>query len=176
MVLLLVIRQYEGKSYRQFSEWLVEAYYLKCFSSYHIYTTLHHSSKVCQTINGTILAKLISSFILSLTYINRLFIGIDSSGIKITNASHYYTDKAKLRKKYLKLSLSADLLSQIICTIKIRRAPTRHDNIDFQPLVIRTSEVLPISITVADKGYDSEDNHIQIKRTSICILYNTSQI
>jgi hypothetical protein len=113
--------------------------------------------------NGTILAKIISSFILSLTYLNRLFIGIDSSGFKVTKASHYYTDKAKLRNKYLKLSLSADLLSQIICTLKIRRAPTIHDNIDFQPLIIRTSEVLPISVTVADKGYDREGNHVLVR-------------
>ena len=49
-------------------------------------------------------------------------------------------------------------------TLKIRRAPTRHDNIDFQPLIIRTSEgVLPISVTVADKGYDSEGNHILVR-------------
>jgi hypothetical protein len=109
------------------------------------------------------LAKIISSFILSLTYINRLFIGIDSSGFKVTKASHYYTDKAKLCNKYLKLSLSADLLSQIICTLKIRRAPTRHDNIDFQPLIIRTSEILPLSVVTADKGYDSEDNHVLVR-------------
>jgi hypothetical protein len=94
---------------------------------------------------------------LLLNYIHRLFIGIDSSGFIVTNASQYYTDKARVRKKYLKLSLSADLLSQIICTVKIRRAPTRHDTIDFQPLIIRSSELLPISVTVADKGYDSED-------------------
>ena len=64
------------------------------------------------------------------------------------------------------------LLSQIICTVKIRRAPTRHDNIDFQPLVIRTSEVLPISVTVADKGYDSEDNHVLIREHlyAFCII------
>ncbi|MFY9871710.1 MAG: hypothetical protein WAK17_18510, partial [Candidatus Nitrosopolaris sp.] len=30
--------------------------------------------------------------------------------------------------------LAADVLQQIICTIKIRRAPTRHDSIDFRPL------------------------------------------
>jgi Transposase DDE domain len=102
--------------------------------------------------------------LLLLNYIHRLFIGIDSSGFKITNASQYYTDKVKIREKYLKLSLSADMLFQLICIIKIRRAPTRHDDtIDFQPLVIRTSEVLPISITVADKGYDSEDNHVLVR-------------
>ena len=162
-IVLLVLRQYENKSYRMFSEWLVEAYYLRMsLQLSHIphYTTLQ---KFAARISGTILAKIISSFILSLTYINRLFIGIDSSGFKVTKASHYYTDKAKLRNKYLKLSLSADLLSQIICTVKIRRAPTRHDNIDFQPLVIRTSEVLPISVTVADKGYDSENNHVLVR-------------
>ena len=56
------------------------------------------------------------------------------------------------------------LLSQIICTLKIRRDPTRHDTIDFQPLIIRTSEILPISVTVADKGYDSEgNNHVLVR-------------
>ena len=153
-------------------EWLMEAYYLRMFLQLsHIphYTTLQ---KFAARISGTILAKIISSFVLLLNYVNRLFIGIDSSGFKVSNASQYYTDKTKLRNKYLKLSLSADLLSQIICTVNIRRAPTRHDNIDFQPLVIRTSEVLPISVTVADKGYDSEDNHILIREhlCAFCII------
>ena len=30
-MVLLTVRQYEGKSYRMFSEWLVEAYYLRMF-------------------------------------------------------------------------------------------------------------------------------------------------
>ena len=51
----------------------------------------------------------------------------------------------------------------IICTIKIiRRAPTtRHDNnIDFKPIVTKTAaQIKPLSIVVADKGYDSEENH-----------------
>jgi Transposase DDE domain len=171
-IVLLVLRQYENKSYRMFSEWLVEAYYLRMsLQLSHIphYTTLQ---KFAARISGTILAKILSSFILLLNYVNSLFIGIDSLGFKVSNASQYYTDQAKLRKKYLKLSLSADLLSQIICTVKIRRAPTRHDNIDFQPLVIRTSEVLPISVTVADKGYDSEDNHVLIREhlCAFCII------
>ena len=129
------------------------------------YTTLQ---KFAARINGSILAKIISSYILLLDYIHRLFIGIiDSSGFKITNnASQCYTAKTKLHNnnnKYLKLSLSADLLSQIICTIKIRRAPTRHDIVDFPLLLIKASKILPISITVADKGYDSEDDHVLVR-------------
>jgi DDE family transposase len=49
---------------------------------------------------------------------------------------------------------------QIICTITIRRAPTRHDNnIDLRPIITRTSNILPLSVVTADRGYDSEDNH-----------------
>ena len=64
-----------------------------------------------------------------------------------------------MRRKYAKLSIGADVLQQIICTIKIRRAPPRHDNIDFTPIITRTSNILPLSVVTADKGYDSEDNH-----------------
>ena len=78
----------------------------------------------------------------------------------MTHASEYYTERAKLRRrKYTKLSIGADLLQQIICNIKIRRAPTRHDNIDFKPLVKRIANIIPLSVVTADKAYDSEDNH-----------------
>ncbi|MFZ0897142.1 MAG: transposase [Candidatus Nitrosopolaris sp.] len=61
------------------------------------------------------------------------------------------------------LSLAADVLQQIICTIKIRRAPIRHDNIDFRPLITKISELVPLSVVTADKGYDSEDNHTLVR-------------
>jgi hypothetical protein len=55
------------------------------------------------------------------------------------------------------------VLQQIICTIKIRRAPTRHDSIDFRPIITRTSEILPLSVVTGDKGYDSEENHVLVR-------------
>ncbi|HET9806048.1 MAG TPA: hypothetical protein VFP49_03980, partial [Nitrososphaeraceae archaeon] len=80
-------------------------------------------------------------------------------------ASEYYTDRAKLkRKKYAKLSLGANVLKQIICKVKVRRAPTtRHDNIDFKPIVTRISKIKSLSAVVADKGYDSEENHVLVR-------------
>ncbi|MFZ0895754.1 MAG: hypothetical protein WAZ77_14755, partial [Candidatus Nitrosopolaris sp.] len=63
----------------------------------------------------------------------------------------------------IKLSLAADVLQQIICTIKIRRAPTRPDSIDFRPLITKISELVPLSVVTADKGYDSEDNHVLVR-------------
>ena len=160
---MLTVRQYEGKSYRMFAEWLFEAYYLRIFLQLsHIphYTTLQ---KFSSRINGTLLEKIISSFILLLTNIRKIFTGIDSTGFKITHASQYYTERTGLRRKYVKLSLGADVLQQIICTIKIRRAPTRHDNIDFRPIITRTSGILPLSVVTGDKGYDSEDNHVLVR-------------
>ena len=146
-----------------FTDWLVEAYYLRLFlqlSKIPHYTTLQ---KFTDRINIVILGKIISSFII-FTNTRHIYAGIDSTEFKITHASDYYTSRAKLRrKKYAKLSIGADVLKQIVCSIKIRRAPTRHDNIDFAPSVTRISKIKPLSVVVADKGYDSEDNHVMVR-------------
>ena len=146
-----------------FTDWLVEAYYLRLFFAIiqkpH-YTTLQ---KCTDRINIVMLGKIISSFII-FTNTRHIYAGIDSTGFKITHASEYYTSRAKLRrKKYAKLSMGADVLQQIVCSIKIRRAPTRHDNIDFAPIVTRISKIKTLSVVVADKAYDSEDNHILVR-------------
>lgn len=63
-IVLLVLRQYEDKSYRMFIvEWLIEAYYLRTLIQLsHIphYTTLQ---KFAARITGTILERIISSFL-----------------------------------------------------------------------------------------------------------------
>ena len=148
-------------------EWLIEAYYLRTFLQLsHIphYTTLQ---KFTDRINGAILEKIIiSSLFIILINIRQIFFGIDSSGFKAIRASQYYVEKTILRRrrKYVKLSVGADILQQIICAIKIRRAPARHDNVDFQPIIERASKIMPMSVVVvADKGYDSEDNHVLVR-------------
>ena len=112
----------------------------------------------------TYILKYIIAFILLLTNIRKIFAGIDSTGFKITHASQYYTERTGTRRKYAKLSIGADVLQQIICTIKIRRAPTtRHDNIDFRPIITKIAKILPLSVVTADRGYDSEDNHLLVR-------------
>ena len=94
IVLLLVIRQYEAKSYRLFVDWLVEAYYLRMNRSPH-FTTLQ---KFTERISGTLLGKIISSFII-LTKIGQLLVGIDSSGFKATYTSQYIQKEQNLREE-----------------------------------------------------------------------------
>lgn len=162
-VILLSIRQYESKSYRMFIDWLIEAQCLRIFiqlSKIPHFTTLQ---KFADRITGTVLERIISSFIL-LSSVKHIFFGIDSSGFKPTNASHYYSERSKLRKKkWIKLSIGADMLQQLICNIKVRRSPARHDNVDFQPIITKTSDIKPLSVAVADKGYDSEENHVLVR-------------
>jgi hypothetical protein len=96
-----------------FVEWLVEAYHLRMFLQLsHIphYTTLQ---KFSSRINGTLLEKIISSFILLFTNIRSIFAGIDSTGFKIIPSSQYYTERTQTRRKYAKLSIGADVLQQI---------------------------------------------------------------
>jgi hypothetical protein len=147
-----------------FTEWLVEAHYLRMFlqmSRIPHFTTLQ---KFSDRIMGTILQAMISSFIARIN-VNHIFFGIDSSGFKSTHSSQYYTERTRLRKKkkWIKLSVGADVLKQIICSIKIRRASTKHDNVDFKSIITRTSEIKPLAVAVADKGYDSEENHVLVR-------------
>ena len=51
----------------------------------------------------------------------RIFVGTNSTGFKVTYESQYYTDRIWSRRKYVKLSIGADLLQQILCTIRIIR-------------------------------------------------------
>ena len=117
--------------------------------------------------------KIISSFILLLDNIRKIFTGIDSTGFKSTHSSQYYAERTRLRKKWMKkLSIGADVLKEIICTIKIKRAPTKHDNIDFKSIITRTSEIKPLSVAVPEKGYDSEENHVLVREDlkAYCII------
>ena len=70
-----------------------------------------------------------------------------------------------MRKKYAKLSIGADVQKQIVYNIKVRRAPTRIDNKDFKPIVTRISKIKSLSVVVADKAYDREDNHDHVIET-----------
>jgi hypothetical protein len=163
-IVLITIRQYEGKSYRMFVDWLFEAYYIRSFlrlSRIPHFTTLQ---KFTDRINNALLEKIISSFIV-ISGTKHIFVGIDSTGFRMTSASQYYAERTDARRKYAKLSIGADVLQQIICTIKIRRAPTRHDNIDFKSIITRRSDILPLCVVTAALLH----NHFIISTLSISL-------
>jgi hypothetical protein len=79
------------------------------------YTPSYYPSEVCRKNKWYIIREgIISSFILLLTNIRKIFTGIDSTGFKISHSSQYYTERTGLRRKYAKLSIGADVIQQII--------------------------------------------------------------
>jgi hypothetical protein len=62
-------------------------------------------------------------------------------------------------RRFVKLTIGAELRTQIVTSIKVRRGPA-NDNRDFEPVVRRRAHAIkPIKIGIGDKGYDAEKNH-----------------
>jgi len=158
-LILLTLRQYESKSYRRFTSFLEECFGI-CkslgLSKIPHYTTIQ---KAAARLDVAVLQKILESFVMSMK-IKKIFAGIDATGFGHGQSSYYYTKRAKLRRKFVKMSAISDMKSQIICAIKIRHRQ-RHDSIDFVPLLQKANGIIPIDTVVADKGYDSERNHVE---------------
>lgn len=157
-LILLVLRQYEAKSYRRFVDFLHECIGVQQFlglSKIPHYTTLQ---KAAARLNHGMLQKVLESFVIH-ARIRKMFAGIDSTGLSHGQSSYYYTKRAKLRRKFVKISIAADMKNQLVCAVKIRHR-RRHDSIDFIPLLQRVGNLVPVETVVADRGYDSEHNHV----------------
>ena len=98
-IVLVTIRQYEGKSYRMYVDWLFEACYLR--SSLGLLRIPHFTTlqKFTERINSALLEKIISLFIVINGCTKHIFIGIDSTGFRMTSASQYYTDRTRHRRE-----------------------------------------------------------------------------
>ena len=100
-------------------------------------------------------------------------VGIDATGFSVENRSRHYEKRAALTsyKRYVKLSISADLDKQLILGQSIHKSP-RHDNRDFMLLIPRTEA----KTVCADKGYDSNENHkfvmLNLKAKSLIAIKN----
>jgi hypothetical protein len=100
--------------------------------------------KFTERIANSFLERIIQSFII-LTGIKDVFVGTDATGFKITTCSQYYIERIHIRRKYSKISIGADVLKQIICNIKIRYS-SKLDNVDFQPVISKIADILPVSV------------------------------
>lgn len=58
-----------------------------------------------------------------------------------------------------------------MCSAKIRHK-RRNDTVDFVPLLEKASRVAPIDVSVADRGFDSESNHVGAVKLGVarCII------
>ncbi len=178
-LILLTLHQYECKSYRRFVDFLHECIGVQQYLGL---SKISHDTTIQKAdarLTHGMLQKILESFVLH-ARIRKMFAGINSTGLSHGQSSYYYTKRAKLRRKFVKIAICADMKRQIICSIKIRHR-RRHDSVDFVPLLERTIQLVPLSTVVADRGHDSEQNHIAtenlgIQNTIIRPKYETLQV
>ncbi|MDG6981623.1 MAG: transposase [Nitrososphaerota archaeon] len=65
---------------------------------------------------------------------------------------------ARPRRRFLKLTIGAELRRQLVTSVRVRRGPYG-DIPDFGPVVRKAHSVRPIGVGIGDKGYDSEESH-----------------
>jgi hypothetical protein len=111
------------------------------------------------------LQKILESFVIHVG-IKKVFAGIDATGFGHGQSSYYYTKRAKLCRKFVKMSAISDMKKHLVCAIKIRHRQ-RHDSVDFTPLLHKANDICHIHTVVADKGYDSEKNHVAANNLGI---------
>ena len=158
-IVLLVLRAHEGKAYRDFVEWLGVCDCLVDFldlARIPHYTTLQ---KAASRLRPGFLEELMG-YIGGLVAKEGCVVGIDSTGFSLDYSSRHYClriKRADKHKNYLKLSMAADMNSQVILSTRMR-LQRRHDSIDLETVLQRAKDVVDMSAVVADKGYDSEEN------------------
>ncbi len=68
------------------------------------------------------------------------------------------TSRKTKTKRFLKLTIGAELRHQIVTSLRIRRGPC-DDNCDFNPVCGKAHSIKPLRRGIGDKGYDDEKNH-----------------
>jgi hypothetical protein len=165
-IVLLVLRQYESKSYESFVEWLevaTEIVILLQLKSIPHFTTI---KKAAARISEGMLHVAIGRFI-QITSPGSIFAGIDATGFEDRHATPYYSYRCNLRHAFTKMSAGSDMKSQLICAVLVQHHLVSHDIKHFPKLFSQMTDVTPMSIMVLDKGYDAESVHRRIRDRDI---------
>jgi len=161
-ILMLVLRQYESKSYESFVQWLAvssEIVVMLQLKTIPHFTTLQ---KAAARLGEILLHAAIGRFI-GIVSPGKIFAGADATGFEDTHRTPYYSYRCNLRHSYTKCSAGSDVKSQLICAVVIQHHPVSHDVKHFPELWKKMKTITPMKIMVLDKGYDSESIHQLIR-------------
>ena len=165
-IILLVLRQYESKSYESFVEWLDVA--TEIVLQLQLRTIPHFTTlqKAAARINEGMLHVAISRFI-QIVSPGSIFAGINAPGFENRHATPYYSYRCNLRHAFTKMSAGSDMKSQLICAVLIQHHPVSHDIKHFPKLFSQMLDIVSMGIMVLDKGYDAESIHKRIRDENI---------
>lgn len=164
-LVLLVLRQWMGKSYREFCEWMsVCTALLRAIGLARMphFTTLQ---KFTMHVEWGFLDRLLGSYAEQL---NDVDIAVDSTGFSCTSASQYYINVLRRNeekdvsfvkkpvRRHLKQTIAVDMDTQLIMSMREREGPGA-DAPDMLPVLGGVPSTVKVRAVVADKGYDSKE-------------------
>jgi hypothetical protein len=163
---MLVLRQYESKSYESFVEWLQVA--TEIVMELQLKTIPHFTTlqKAAARLSDMLLHVAIGRFI-GIISPGKIFAGADATGFEDRHCTPYYSYRCSLRHSFTKLSAGSDMKTQLVCVVVIQHHPISHDIRHFPELFLQMMTVAVPWIFVLDKGYDAEWVHQMIRNQKI---------
>ena len=146
-IVLLVLRQYESKSYENIVEWLEVA--TEIITQLQLKTIPHFTTlqKATARLSDILLHVAIGRFI-GIISPDKIFAGVDATGFEDRHCTPYYSYHCSLRHSYTKMSAGSDMKTQIICAVVIQHHPVSHDIKHFPQLFAQMIAVTPMWIMV----------------------------
>ncbi len=165
LFVLVLLKEYISTDYRDFIELIDLMSEIKekldLDQIPHFTTLQKFVSRIPSSLFNIILARILKLFYTHGE--NASITAIDATGFTSSYASHYYSRRTgKLRKSFLKTSISVDTDKKIILGWKISQK-TDHEIKHANALIRQSNKMRRSECYVMDKGYDSEKIHTLIR-------------
>ena len=165
-IIMLVLRQYESKSYESFVEWLHVSDGITAMLGINTIPHFTTLQKAASRLSDVLLHVAIGRFI-QITSPDKIFAGADATGFEDRHCTPYYTWRARIRRSYTKLSAGSDMKTQLVCAVVIQHHPISHDTRHFPQSFSQMVAITPMSVMVLDRGYDAEPVHQMIRDENV---------
>jgi len=165
LLVLVLLKEYISTDYRDFVE-LIDLMSdikekLDLDKIPHFTTLQKFVSRIPSFLFNLILSRILMLFYLHGEKVS--IAAIDATGFTSSYASHYYSRRTgKLRRSFLKTSISVDTRKKVILGWKISQK-TDHEIKHANALIRQSSKIRKSECYVMDKGYDSEKIHTLIR-------------